>query len=133
MNICVTKKEENKVLRVEFSIGDIVKVKDYGTRFVDQEYVSRNFVFPKKIDFNLDKKVSSTDYLTCNNSYDNMEWIIVDVGLPHISYASNASVYDIGIRLRNKYKGELLIKSVDGLSLVRKGKKQIETYDINMN
>jgi len=119
MDICVTKKEENKVLRMEFSIGDIVKVKDYGTRFVDQEYVSRNFVFPKKIDFNLDKKVSSTDYNTCNNWYDNMEWIIVDVGLPYISYASSASIYDIGIRLRNRYKGELLIKGVDSLSLVR--------------
>ncbi len=135
MDIIVTKWGAQSRDKLEFSIGDIVKITDYGCRFANQVSVSKDIVFPLGGEIYLDEQIIHTQYKKCNEVYGSMEWKIIDVG-----YFSNTIITkqrSFGIRLRNRKKGELLFaydpsEKEHGLSLVRKAKKQVGTYYVNI-
>jgi len=135
MDIIVTKWGAQSRDNLEFSIGDIVKITDYGCRFANQVHVAKGIVFPLGGEIYLDEQIIHTQYNKCNELYGSMEWKIIDVGYFRDTIITKQ--HSFGIRLRNRKKGELLFvydpsEKEHGLSLVRKAKKQVGTYYVNI-
>jgi hypothetical protein len=107
---------------MEYTIGDIVKVIDYGSRVANQEFVFINnksrFGLTSETPLNIDDIINVTPFKICNSKYANVEWKIVD----------STIVYgQILLRLRNRNKGEMLFiydKRDANLRLVRKARKE---------
>ena len=134
MNVFVTKDGCTTLHNVDFSIGDIVKITNYGSRAANQASCARDALFPTGGTVNLDEVIVRTEYRKCNELYHSIWWKIVDVGfLKSNTPRSNGSVV---LRLMNRTKGELIFiydprDSKHDIALVRKSKKQIDNYSIN--
>jgi hypothetical protein len=100
---------------MKYSIGDIVKVVDYGNRVADQGITGNAFKSKLTLPLNLDNKFTNTSYTICNEEYANQEWKIIDI----IEVFTGTM---FRLRTRNR-EDMLLLCSVGGLHLVRKGKK----------
>lgn len=105
-----------------YTIGDIVKVIDYGSRVANQEDVFRTtkfkFGLTSETPLNIDDTIKVTPFEICNSKYANVEWKIVDFAIVWTQ---------ILLRLRNRNKGEMLFiydKRDANLRLVRKARKE---------
>lgn len=136
MEVIVTKYGIQTKDYLEFSIGDIVKITDYGCRIAIQVSASKDVVFPLGEETYLDEEIVHSDYHRCNELYGSMEWKIADVGCFKQTIVSKP--HRLILKLRNRKKGELLFvydpsEREHGLSLVRKTKKQVGTYYVNID
>jgi len=134
MNVFVTKDGCTTLHNVDFSIGDVVRITDYGSRAANQASCARDTLFPTGRTVNLDEVIVNTEYHKCNELYHSMWWKIVDVGCFKSDIPTNNS--RVILRLMNRTKGELIFiydprETKHDIALVRKSKKQIDTYDIN--
>lgn len=107
---------------MRYSIGDIVRVIDYGSRVANQEYAikvyGKLFSLTSDLPFNLNNEINNTDYDSCNDKYTNVEWKIIDFFV--------VSQVGIILRLRTRTKDDMLLayrKWDRSLQLVRKAKK----------
>jgi hypothetical protein len=82
---------------MEYSIGDIVKVNDYGKRVAEQVRVSNAFKSKLTLPLNLDNKFTNTSYIMCNQLYVNQEWKIID-----IIKICNGTMLMLRLRTRNR-------------------------------
>jgi hypothetical protein len=136
MNVTVVKENEFETYDLPYSIGDIVRVVDYGDRFADQEHTySRSTFAQKGFKLNLRHEISETMYLECDKKYSSVEWRVVDVGY---FLGDTFPRRDVMVLLRTREKLDMLFvfSNLDrehGLEIVRKAKKQIENYTININ
>ena len=73
---------KDKTLQLLFSIGDIVRVYDYGYRYASQRRVFNGTTFTiTSKNFNYPNEISETSYMRCNEIYATHEWKIIDVGI----------------------------------------------------
>lgn len=107
---------------MRYTIGDIVKVIDYGSRVANQEdlftFIKSRFGLTSKTPLNIDDTINVTPFKICNSKYANVEWKIVDFAIVWS---------EILLRLRNRNKGEMLFlydKGGANLRLVRKARKE---------
>ena len=93
---------KDKIIELPFSIGDIVRVYDYGNRYASQRRVfnGTKFTITSK-NFNYPNKISETPFLKCNEIYATHEWKIIDVGIFDSSYK-------LVLRLRDREFYEML-------------------------
>lgn len=129
-----------KEFDIEYSIGDIIQVTNYGDRYGDQAIVFSRAIFPiKDKSFNSNNEVLKTYYLTCNKIYHNLEWKIIDIG-----YVVSENIHDklsknfLVIRLIDRSFREMLFvydsRDVNhGMKVLRKSKKEVDEYVININ
>lgn len=138
MIVTVNKKGESKTYDVIFSIGDVVKVTNYGGRYANQQFTgsSSSFVHDGKKLY-LDHEISTTDYELCNVMFSDIEWKIIDVGYYVGNYFPRR---EIMLLLRNREKKDMLFvydprepDEEHDLKVVRKSKKEIENYTVNIN
>jgi hypothetical protein len=102
---------------MEYSIGDIVKVNDYGKRAANQVGISKAVKHKLTLPLNLDNKFTNTSYTICNQLYVNQEWKIIDIIKTRHS--------TIILRLRTRNKEDMFIIADHNstyLRLVRKSK-----------
>lgn len=136
MIVTVNKGGETATYVLPFSIGDIVRVTDYGDRFADQEYTAEHSTFTQKgLTVNFKHEISRTNYLICNNKFSSVEWRVVDVG-----YLLNDCFprREVVVLLRTREKLDMFFVFTNhdrehGLKIIRKAKKQIKNYTININ
>ncbi len=126
------KGKEKHSFYLPFSIGDIVTVLDYGNRFATQEKVNEICSFYNGTPL---KKcaLNSIGYQRCNDTYSNLEWKVVDIG---IFTDVESKIIFLSVKLINRDKEEMLIRCStsypnDCVKIVRKAKKQYEEYVIN--
>ena len=75
MIVTVNKGGETATYDLPFSIGDIVRVTDYGDRFADQKYTAENSTFAQKgLTVNFEHEISKTNYLECDKKFSSVEW-----------------------------------------------------------
>ena len=102
---------------MEYSIGDIVKVNDYGNRAANQVIVSKAVEPKLTLPLNLDNKFTNVSYIICNQLYVNQEWKIIDIIKIH-----NGAI----LRLRTRNREDMFFIIADHnstcLRLVRKNK-----------
>ena len=106
---------------MEYSIGDIVKVIDYGSRVCNQEHVikvfGKLFHLTSDLPFNIDNEINKTDYRICDKKYANMEWKIIDCAITSFNVI-------LRLRTRTKYDMLLIYDTHASLQIVRKSKKR---------
>lgn len=128
--------ETNK-FNIEYSVGDIVKVEQYGDRWADQDRVFENAVFPiKDVPFNAKNEILTTPYDICDEKYKNLEWKVVDVG--YFFTEGKWIKETLIIRLRDRLNHEMLFvydrrDMEHGLKILRKAKNTVNEYNINVN
>ena len=138
MKVVVEDKLNHRDFDIEYTIGDIVKVTEYGDRWAAQEKVFSGTVFPiANVPFNGKHEVSETSYLECNEVFHDLEWKITDIGYFVGNSNDKLSERRLVIRLIDRFKREMLMvyDSIDydhSLKVVRKSKKEIEEYTINI-
>lgn len=136
MIVTVNKRGETATYDLPFSIGDIVRVTDYGDRFADQKYTAEHSTFTQKgLTVNFEHEINKTNYLICNNKFSSVEWRVVDVGYLLNDCFPRREVAVL-LRTREKLDMFLVFSNYDrkhGIEIVRKAKKQIENYTININ
>ena len=136
MIVTVYKRGETATYDLPFSIGDIVRVTDYGDRFADQKYTAEHSTFTQKgLTVNFEHEISKTNYLTCDEKFSSVEWRVVDVGY---ILTDSFPRREVAVLLRTREKLDMFfVFSNDdiehGLEIIRKAKKQIENYTININ
>ena len=136
MIVTVNKKGETATYDLPFSIGDIVRVTDYGDRFADQKYTAEHSTFTQKgLTVNFEHEISKTNYLECDKKFSSVEWRVVDVGY---LLTDSFPRREVAVLLRTREKLDMFfVFSNDdiehGLEIIRKAKKQIENYTININ
>jgi hypothetical protein len=115
---------------LQFSIGDIVRVYEYGNRFACQRKVfdGTKFTITSK-DFNHPNKISETPYMKCNEIYAAHEWKIIDVGIFD-------STCKLVLRLKDREFCEMLFtydtfEKYHGFYTIRRAKNQV--YSINFS
>lgn len=125
---------------IEYSIGDIIQVTNYGDRYADQANVFCRSIFPiKDKPFNHNNEVLKTSYLTCNERYHDLEWKIIDIGYVVPEYVPNKlSKNSLVIRLIDRRFREMLFvydirDHNHGMKILRKSKKEADEYIININ
>ena len=136
MNVTVVKENEFETYDLPYSIGDIVRVTEFGDRFAEQKYTAEHSTFTQKgLTVNFEHEINKTNYLICNNKFSSVEWRVVDVG-----YLLNDCFprREVAVLLRTREKLDMffVFSNYDrkhGLEIVRKAKKQIENYTININ
>jgi hypothetical protein len=136
MIVTVNKKGETATYDLPFSIGDIVRVTEFGDRFAEQKYTAEHSTFTQKgLTVNFEHEINKTNYQICNNKFSSVEWRVVDVG-----YLLNDCFprREVAVLLRTREKLDMffVFSNYDrkhGLEIVRKAKKQIENYTININ
>lgn len=117
---------------IPFSIGDIVRVVSYGNRFCAQQkcYESTSFYDGKSLNL---AKFDCINYDVCDGIYHDLQWIVSDIGvMEDMSYTRF-----LVVKITTRNKEELLIQYKTDeptrcLEVVRKGKKQINEYIINL-
>ena len=129
-----------KEFDIEYSIGDIIQVTNYGDRYADQAIVFSRSIFPMKDKpFNPNNEVLKTYYIKCNEIYHNLEWKIIDIGYILPEYNINKlSKNSLVIRLIDRRFREMLfvydLRDVNhGMKVLRKSKKEADEYIININ
>ena len=136
MIVTVNKRGETATYDLPFSIGDIVRVTDYGDRFADQKYTAEHSTFTQKgLTVNFEHEISKTNYLACDKKFSSVEWKVVDIGY---LLAGTFPRREVAVLLRTREKLDMFfVFSNDdiehGLEIIRKAKKQIENYTININ
>ena len=125
---------------IEYSIGDIIQVTNYGDRYADQAIVFSRSIFPiKDKPFNPNNEVLKTYYLRCNERYHDLEWKIIDIGYVVPEYNPNKlSKNSLVIRIIDRRFREMLFvydpRDVNhGMKVLRKSKKEVGEYVININ
>lgn len=141
MQIVVQWKKNYKTFNIEYNIGDVVKVTDYGHKCALQEIVSKSTTYVKEdMQFNARNEMAKLPYEVLNEQYNDLPWKIVNVGYyvekdNHINKLRNNTLV---IRLRNRQFHEILmvynsISYYNGMKVIRKAKKQSEEYIINLD
>ena len=140
MKVIVTWEDKTRVFDIDYNIGDVVKVTNYGDRYADQAIVFSRSIFPiKDKPFNPNNEVLKTCYLTCNERYYDLEWKIIDIGYVVPEHNSNKlSKNSLVIRLIDRRFREMLfvydpIDINHGMKVLRKAKKEVDEYVININ
>lgn len=117
------------VIDVDYSIGDIVKITDYGSRAAEQNRTCDKVQFPltNSMPLNIDNDIVHSTYHKCNEIYSGMEWKIIDIGY-HNSHT-------LLFRLRNRGKDDLIFiydchDKTHDLKRVRKAKKDVVEHTI---
>lgn len=125
---------------IEYSIGDIIQVTNYGDRYADQAIVFPKTIFPiKNKPFNPNNEVLKTYYTTCNEIYRNLEWKIIDIGyVVSENIPNKLSKNSLVIRLIDRRFREMLFvydpRDINhGMKVLRKSKKEDDEYVININ
>ena len=118
---------KDKTIVLPFSIGDIVRVYDYGYRYACQRKVfdGTTFAITSK-NFNYPNEISEMPYLRCNEIYATHEWKIIDVGIFGPSYCK------LALRLRDREFREMLFTygifdEEHGFYTIRHAKKQVSS------
>jgi hypothetical protein len=136
MIVTVNKREETATYDLPFSIGDIVRVTEFGDRFAEQKYTAEHSTFTQKgLTVNFEHEINKTNYQICNNKFSSVEWRVVDVGYLLNDFFPRREVAVL-LRTREKLDMFFVFSNYDrkhGLEIVRKAKKQIENYTININ
>ena len=136
MIVTVNKRGETATYDLPFSIGDIVRVTEYGDRFADQKCTAKHSTFAQKgLTVNFEHEINKTSYLTCNSKFSSVEWRVVDVGY-YLTDSFPRREVVVLLRTRDKLDMFLVFSNYDrkhGLEIIRKAKKQIENYTININ
>lgn len=136
MIVTVNKRGETATYDLPFSIGDIVRVTKYGDRYADQKYTAEHSTFTQKgLTVNFEHEINKTSYLTCNNKFSSVEWRVVDVGYLLTDTFPRREVAVL-LRTREKLDMFFVFTNYDeehGLEIIRKAKKQMENYTININ
>jgi hypothetical protein len=136
MIVTVNKKGETATYDLPFSIGDIVRVTEFGDRFAEQKYTAEHSTFTQKgLTVNFEHEINKTNYQICNNKFSSVEWRVVDVGYLLNDFFPRREVAVL-LRTREKLDMFFVFSNYDrkhGLEIVRKAKKQIENYTININ
>lgn len=133
MKVKITCGKESQSCDVPFSIGDIVTVHSYGSRFCAQVKAYEISSFYKGDKLNLGD-FSNINFDTLDKYYSKMEWRVLDIGT--LGIPSLPTIF-LAIRLVGRAKEELLVqyninKPNKCLNVVRKGKKQYNEYIINL-
>ena len=141
MQIVVQWKKNYKTFNIEYNIGDVVKVTDYGHRWAFQETVSKSTTYVKEgIPFDARNEMVKLPYDVLNEEYNDLPWKIVNVGY----YIDKGNLIDklrrttLVIRLRDRQFHEILmcynsISYYNGMKVIRKAKKPSEEYIINLD
>jgi hypothetical protein len=141
MQIVVQWKKNYKTFNIEYNIGDVVKVTDYGHRWAFQETVSKSTTYVKEgIPFDARNEMVKLPYDVLNEEYNDLPWKIVNVGY----YIDKGNLIDklrrttLVIRLRDSQFHEILmcynsISYYNGMKVIRKIKKPSEEYIINLD
>lgn len=141
MKIIVKWKNQTRTFNIEYNVGDIVKIVDYGSRWADQKRIFLSTTFPiRGVPFDGENEIIKTDYKILNDRYSNLAWKIVDIGY----YVREGNTDDkllkttLVIRLRDRERHEMLFvydsyDSTHDMVVIRKAKKQLEEYIINLN
>jgi hypothetical protein len=136
MIVTVNKKGETATYDLPFSIGDIVRVTEFGDRFAEQKYTAEHSTFTQKgLTVNFEHEINKTNYQICTNKFSSVEWRVVDVGYLLNDFFPRREVAVL-LRTREKLDMFFVFSNYDrkhGLEIVRKAKKQIENYTININ
>jgi hypothetical protein len=136
MIVTVNKKGVTATYDLPFSIGDIVRVTEFGDRFAEQKYTAEHSTFTQKgLTVNFEHEINKTYYLTCDKKFSSVEWRVVDVGYLLTDTFPRREVAVL-LRTREKLDMFFVFTNYDeehGLEIVRKAKKQIENYTININ
>lgn len=81
MKVIVKWKNHTRIFNIEYNVGDIVKIVDYGSRWADQKRIFLSTTFPiRGVPFDAENEIIKTDYATLNVRYSNLAWKIVDIG-----------------------------------------------------
>ena len=141
MKVIVKWKNHTRTFNIEYNVGDIVKIVDYGSRWASQKKIFLNTTFPiRGVPFDAENEIIETDYATLNVKYSNLAWKIVDIGY----YVMEGNTDDkllkstLVIRLRDRERHEMLFvydsyDSTHDMVVIRKAKKQLEEYIINLD
>jgi len=121
--------EPIRYIDVDYSIGDIVKIIDYGSRAAQQNIICNKVQFPltNSMPLNIDNEIVHSTYHKCNEIYSGMEWKIIDIGL--------CNFHALLFRLRNRRKDDLIFvydchDKTHDLKRVRKAKKDVVEHTI---
>lgn len=121
---------KSKTIELPFSIGDIVRVYDYGNRYTYQREVFNGTTFTiTSKDFNHPNEISETPYFKCNEIYATHEWKIIDVGIFNSSYK-------LVLRLKDREFREMLFTyyisdNEHGFYTIRHAKKQVCSINLS--
>ena len=141
MKVIVKWKNQTRIFNIEYNVGDVVKIVDYGSRWACQERVFLNTTFPiRGVPFDAENEIIKTDYSILNVRCSNLAWKIVDIGY----YVKQDNTDDkllkntLVIRLRDRERHEMLFvydsyDSTHDIVVIRKAKKQLEEYIINLD
>lgn len=119
---------KGKTIELPFSIGDIVRVYDYGNRYSYQREVFNDTTFTiTSKDFNHPNKISETPYSLCNEIYVTHQWKIIDVGV----FNSSCKLV---LRLKDREFREMLFTynifdGEHGFYTIRRAKKQVHSIN----
>lgn len=141
MKVIVKWKNQTRTFNIEYNVGDIVKIVDYGSRWANQQLIFPNTTFPiRGVPFDAENEIIKTDYKRLNIRCSNLAWKIVDIGY----YVREGNTNDklvksaLVIRLRDRERHEMLFvydsyDSTHDMVVIRKAKKQLEEYIINLD
>jgi hypothetical protein len=141
MKVIVTWEDKTRVFDIDYNIGDVVKVTNYGDRWSNQDRVFQCTTFPiKGVPFDEENEIVKTSYDDLNETCKNLEWKIVDIGyyVRQGNTSDKLQRHTLVIRLRDRFWHELLMVydnlDIDhAMKIVRKSKKEIDEYVININ
>ena len=141
MRVIVKWKNQTRTFNIEYNVGDIVKIVDYGSRWADQKRVFLNTTFPiRGVPFDGENEIIKTDYEILNVRCSNLAWKIVDIGYYVREGNTNDKLFKntLVIRLRDRERHEMLfvyscLENFHDMVVIRKAKKQLEEYIINLD
>ena len=141
VKVIVKWKNKQKEFAIDYNIGDVVKITNYGTRWASQEYTFNNttFICHNDIPFNLEDEYLKMPYFTLNKWIRDLEWKIIDIGYMSIQGALDRLLKQtLVIRLRDRqYHNMLLVYNPfhmnHDMEVVRTTKRYVEEYVINLN
>lgn len=140
MKVFVTWQDKIRVFDIDYDIGDVVKVTNYGDRWSNQGHVFQCTTFPiKGVPFDDQNEVVKTPYDYLNDTWKDVTWKIADIGY----YVREGNTLDklgrrtLVIRLRDRFWHELLLvydesDNDHAMKIVRKSKKELKEYRIDL-
>lgn len=139
--VIVKWKNRQREFAIDYNIGDVVKITNYGTRWASQEYTFNNttFICHNGIPFNLEDEYLKMPYFILNACILDLEWKIIDIGYMSIPRTADRLLRNrLVIRLRDRqYHNMLFVYNPFNMNhhmkVVRTTKRYVEEYVINLN
>ena len=136
VKVIVKWKDRQREFAIDYNVGDVVKITNYGSRCASQRYTlnSTIFICHNDIPFNLEDEYLKMPYYRIPD----LEWKIIDIGYTVPIASDKLFRQTLVIKLRDRQYHNMLFvynpfEKNHNMKVVRTTRSYVEEYIININ